>query len=161
MYSVLEDVVPVVYILIVLIQDCVFTFLFYVCNTTTTTAITIASDLGTIDDFDPLRGLHHVNFRYSNAQGNWEGWFKLDGGNCQLLNKETPTYPSPPQNLKKGTFKQRKKMVVPAQSGGGGGGGGGGAMYDDVLVPAFERSAVAEAFERQARGMGGGGAVSM
>jgi len=35
------------------------------------------------------------------------------------------------------------------------------AMYDGVSMPAFERSAVAEAFERQARGMGGGGAVSM
>ena len=92
-----------------------------------------------------------MNFRSSNAQGNWEGWFKLNGGNCHLLNKETPAYPSPPN---KGTFKQRQRMVVPAQS------GGGDAMYDDVSVPAFERSAVAEAFERQARGMGGG-AVSM
>ena len=57
------------------------------------------SVLGTIDDFDPLRGLHHVNFRSSNAQGNWEGWFKLNGGNCHAIcstrrHPPTPAHPT-------------------------------------------------------------------
>ena len=117
---------------------------------------------GTIDDFDPLRGMHHVNFKQSNAMGSWEGWFML-GRQCQLLSEVGSTIPSPP---KKGVaLNSRPPMPVDVGSSWGGFSEMSkdeaaveryyeGTAYEEASLPAFRRSAVADAFERQARGMG-------
>ena len=131
---------------------------------------------GIIDDFDPLRGLHHVNFQMSNAAGSWEGWFLLDRQNCQLLSDLGSTIPSPPPRSRVkdqdrvernggATKKRRPPMSVDM----GVSWGGFGALatdermlhdklnttaYEQASKPSFQRSVVKEAFQRQARGMG-------
>ena len=72
---------------------------------------------GEIDDYDPLRGLHHVQFQISTA-GSWEGWFTLDDDRCRLIDDDGQTMtmmksPSPPKSsrnvLRNGGFRQESR----------------------------------------------------
>jgi hypothetical protein len=98
--------------------------------------------VGIIDDFDPVRGMHHVHFKTSNGGGNWEGWFVLNQNNrCQLLPDSTKSIevPSPPPTKSRNDSrrkKQRKQIV----------------SFIDI-EPVYQRPAVRDAFERQALSM--------
>ena len=63
---------------------------------------------GVVDDYDPLRGLHHVQFNISTA-GSWEGWFALDDARCRIIDSEGQTMtmmksPSPPKTSRNPRF---------------------------------------------------------
>tara|TARA_B100000795_G_scaffold33599_1_gene22140 strand:- start:86 stop:1108 length:1023 start_codon:yes stop_codon:yes gene_type:complete len=125
---------------------------------------------GIIDDFDPMRGMHHVNFQMSNAAGSWEGWFLLDRQNCQLLTGQDigSTIPSPPKRSggSSSNVKNRRPPLSIDQGVSWAGFGGiakdekmlydalGESSYEQASKPSFQRSAVKDAFQRQARGMG-------
>ena len=129
---------------------------------------------GYIDDFDPMRGMHHVNFSMSNAAGNWEGWFVLDKTNCQLLSDIGSKIPSPPlRNRTEAEMKKKTKRRPAMPTDYGVSWGGFNALEKDKQVvqtyfdeqlesteksihsssvtnkSSFQRSSVNDAFERQ------------
>jgi hypothetical protein len=141
---------------------------------------------GEVDDYDPLRGLHHVQFNISTA-GSWEGWFALDDARCRIIDSEGQTMtmlksPSPPKTSRNPRFDRgggRKHVSFAGEDAGDDfltnlGFGAVGreerrehfessgmissmvgqeTALDQARKPQFQRSAVADAFERQMRSL--------
>ena len=112
---------------------------------------------GMVDDFDPIRGMHHVTFN-TNAAGSWEGWYLLDrSSGIQFLGrnensctktamKAVPVTPLPPPTIATTTAVGYAGFHhCPEAS---------ATALQQASRPAFQRSAVQDAFARQIASIG-------